>query len=48
MSLTANLGMMLRQTFNKVIENKLMTIELKVLQPLFKLQQELSHIPQSE
>ena len=47
MSLTANLGMMLRKTFNKVAENKFDEIELKCLQPLFELQKELSHIPQA-
>ena len=47
MSLTANLGMMLRKTFNKVAENKLDEIELKSLQLLFELQKELSHIPQA-
>ncbi|HEX5151175.1 MAG TPA: ligase-associated DNA damage response DEXH box helicase [Parafilimonas sp.] len=46
MSLTANLGMVLRRTFNKSLRPD--SIELKVLQPLFKLQQELSHIPQSD
>ena len=48
MSLTANLGMMLRKTFNKVAENKLDEIELKSLQPLFELQKELSYIPQAD
>ncbi len=46
MSLTANLGMVLRRTFNKALKPD--SIELKALQPLFKLQQELSHIPQSD
>jgi len=46
MSLTANLGMVLRRTFNKALKPD--STELKVLQPLFKLQQELSHIPQSD
>src|SRR6478736_2288545 len=46
MSLTANLGMVLRRTFNKSLKPD--SIELKVLQPLFKLQRELSHIPQSD
>ena len=46
MSLTANLGMVLRRTFNKSLRPD--SIELKVLQPLFKLQRELSHIPQSD
>jgi ATP-dependent Lhr-like helicase len=46
MSLTANLGMVLRRTFNKSLKPD--SIELKSLQPLFKLQQQLSHIPQSD
>ncbi len=46
MSLTANLGMILRRTFNAAFTSDL--IELKVLRPLFKLQQELSHVPQSD
>jgi ATP-dependent Lhr-like helicase len=46
MSLTANLGMILRRTFNKSLKPD--SIELKALQPLFKLQQQLSHIPQSD
>jgi ATP-dependent Lhr-like helicase len=46
MSLTANLGMVLRRTFNKALRSDL--IELKALRPLFKLQHELSHIPQSD
>lgn len=44
MSLTANLGHILRQTFNKVLVDET-EIELKSLHSLFKLQQELSHIP---
>lgn len=48
MSLTANLGHVLRHTFNKIAANDLDEIELKSLAPLFKLQQELSHIPQSD
>lgn len=57
MSLTANLGMMLRRTFNKVADTKWsdrgrsdheeLDIELKALQPLFDLQKELSYIPQA-
>jgi len=46
MSLTANLGMILRRTFNKALKPD--STELKALLPLFKLQQELSHIPQSD
>lgn len=46
MSLTANLGRILRETFNKVLvdENE---IELKSLHGLFELQQQLSHIPRN-
>lgn len=44
MSLTANLGHILRQTFNKVLVDE-KEIELKSLHTLFQLQQELSHIP---
>lgn len=46
MSLTANLGMILRRTFNKALKPD--SPELKALQPLFTLQQHLSHIPQSD
>lgn len=46
MSLTANLGMILRRTFNKALQPD--SVELKALQPLFKLQETLSHIPQSD
>src|SRR5678810_1199807 len=38
--------MVLRRTFNKSLQPD--SIELKVLNPLFKLQHELSHIPQSD
>ena len=47
MSLTANLGHVLRATFNKIAANDLDEIELKSLEPLFILQRQLSHIPQS-
>ncbi len=46
MSLTANLGMILRRTFNSALTSNM--TELKVLRPLFKLQQELSHVPLSD
>jgi ATP-dependent Lhr-like helicase len=46
MSLTANLGMILRRTFNKALQSD--SIELRALQPLFELQKNLSHIPQSD
>ena len=45
MSLTANLGMVLRHTFNSALKSDV--IEMKCLEPLFQLQKELSHIPQS-
>ncbi len=47
MSLTANLGKVLRETFDTIAEKKYNTVELKSLQPLFDLQKQLSHIPQS-
>jgi ATP-dependent Lhr-like helicase len=50
MPLSANLGIMLRKKFNEayaVINNKTADtdVEIKVLEPLFSLQQKLSHIP---
>ena len=55
MSLTANLGKKLRQTFNEVSElgssshhNKTTSPELIHLSSLFQLQQELSHIPKAD
>jgi len=47
MSLTANLGHRLRKTFNDVLD-KTNIPELKILLPLFKLQQGLSHIPKDD
>lgn len=47
MSLTANLGHVLRKTFNKVLTDE-DEIELKALHPLFELQQYLSHIPREK
>ncbi len=44
MSLTANLGYILRQTFNKALVDET-EIELKSLHTLFQLQHDLSHIP---
>lgn len=44
MSLTANLGHILRQTFNKALVDET-EIELKSLHTLFQLQHDLSHIP---
>lgn len=46
MSLTANLGRILRETFNKVLIDE-DDIELKSLHGLFELQQQLSHIPRN-
>lgn len=50
MSLSANLGHILRQTFNKAAdpEEKNSIIELDVLKGLFLLQKELSHIPMDD
>lgn len=45
--LSANLGLMLRQTFNHALTKKAKEKELAVLNPLFELQESLSHIPQS-
>ncbi len=48
MSLTANLGRVLRQTFDKIVAREYDDeIELRSLQPLFDLQAELSHIPKA-
>jgi ATP-dependent Lhr-like helicase len=44
MSLTANLGRILRETFNKALVTE-DSIELRSLHGLFELQQTLSHIP---
>ncbi|MDQ6815528.1 MAG: ligase-associated DNA damage response DEXH box helicase, partial [Bacteroidota bacterium] len=43
MPLSSNLGMMLRRKFNEALTSN--DIELKALQPLFILQQKLSHVP---
>ncbi len=47
MSLTANLGEVLRETFSKALSPN-MGYELASLEPLFLLQQQLSHIPQPQ
>jgi ATP-dependent Lhr-like helicase len=47
MSLTANLGALLRRTFQRVLEEKNQE-ELIALQPLMRRQQELSEIPSGE
>ena len=44
MPLSATLGKKLRETFNLALSNKNI-IELKVLKPLFDLQESISHIP---
>jgi ATP-dependent Lhr-like helicase len=52
MPLSANLGRMLRKKFNEVHillengkDNRKLDIELRVLKPLFELQESLSHVP---
>ena len=47
MSLTANLGEVLRETFSKALSPNV-GYELTSLEPLFLLQQQLSHIPQPQ
>jgi ATP-dependent Lhr-like helicase len=47
MSLTANLGRMLRLTFDNIVAGDYHEPELKALSGLFALQKELSHIPQA-
>jgi ATP-dependent Lhr-like helicase len=43
MPLSSNLGMMLRKKFNEALTSD--DIELKALEPLFALQEKLSHVP---
>ncbi|HRH60883.1 MAG TPA: ligase-associated DNA damage response DEXH box helicase, partial [Chitinophagaceae bacterium] len=45
MSLTANLGKVLRETFATIAEKTYDAVEIKSLEPVFALQKELSHIP---
>lgn len=45
MPLSANLGLMLRKTFDKALSKKTKDPELLALTPLFELQESLSHIP---
>lgn len=45
MPLSANLGLMLRKTFDKALSKKTKETELIALGPLFELQESLSHIP---
>jgi ATP-dependent Lhr-like helicase len=50
MPLSANLGKKLREKFNEAFEDRNgvpRNIELKVLEPLFRLQEELSHVPRA-
>jgi ATP-dependent Lhr-like helicase len=47
MPLSANLGRKLRETFNKALKKGANEIELKILTPLFDLQEQLSHIPKA-
>ena len=47
MSLTANLGRVLRLTFDKIVAGNFDEPELKALAGLFALQKQLSHIPQA-
>lgn len=49
MPLSANLGMMLRRKFNEAGDpSRSADQEIRVLQPLFELQQHLSHIPRED
>jgi ATP-dependent Lhr-like helicase len=45
MPLSANLGRILRRTFNEALSGTSQEPELRILQPLFDLQEQLSHIP---
>jgi len=47
MPLSANLGKKLRETFNKALKKGANEIELKILEPLFDLQETLSRIPKA-
>ncbi|MDB5193589.1 MAG: ligase-associated damage response box helicase [Segetibacter sp.] len=44
MPLSSNLGMMLRRKFNEALLN-VEDVEIRVLEPLFQLQEQLSHVP---
>lgn len=48
MPLSANLGEILRRTFNEALSGASREPELQILQPLFDLQEQLSHIPSSK
>ncbi len=45
MPLSANLGLMLRKKLNEALDKNSADVEMKALEPLFLLQQHLSHIP---
>lgn len=45
--LSANLGNVLRRTFNHALSKKAKEVELAALLPLFELQEKLSHIPKA-
>ncbi|WPV67283.1 ligase-associated DNA damage response DEXH box helicase [Chitinophaga sp. LS1] len=46
--LSPNLGKVLRETFNEALSGDTTEPELQVLQPLFKLQEYLSHVPKAD
>ncbi|NIG53301.1 ligase-associated DNA damage response DEXH box helicase [Chitinophaga sp. Cy-1792] len=46
--LSSNLGKMLRQKFNEALTRRAKDPELLALRPLFKLQEDLSHVPKDD
>lgn len=46
--LSANLGSVLRRTFSEAMSGNTTEPELKILQPLFNLQENLSHVPKDD
>jgi ATP-dependent Lhr-like helicase len=46
--LSANLGSVLRRTFSEAISGNTQEPELKILEPLFNLQEYLSHVPKDD
>jgi ATP-dependent helicase Lhr and Lhr-like helicase len=46
--LSANLGNVLRRTFSKAMSGDTQEPELKILEPLFNLQEHLSHVPKDD
>ena len=46
--LSPNLGKVLRETFNEALSGNTTAPELQVLQPLFNLQEYLSHVPKAD